>query len=361
MYPKTVEYRRTLNAQIIDWIRETVQRDYANDISLVVLYGSHINGTDHYLSDVDCYFIPATEHAYEFAQGFILEGVGYDVFPISWERAEGIADMQESLTPLIGEAQVLYARSDEDLERFRALQARLQARLADKAYCRDIARGTMQKVTAVCGDLMKAKSSSRIRGLAGWITMWVADAVASWHQEYYHFGLKQQYQDLTTRFPEVPETILRGYEAVVFSESDEAFRENALALFRATCAYFGIPEEIPEGDEEPEPATPALQAQNLAEHYEEISSTFNKIRICCESGNVPLAYLSAVCLDYALNVEANEMGFPSCRLLEAYDPRDLSGLAARAEEIETALTELIAAGGGNMRRYESFEAFLSRT
>jgi len=121
MYPKTIEYRRALNTKIIDWIRRTVETQYPQDVSLVVLYGSHVNGTDHHLSDVDCYFIPANERAYEFAQGFILEGVGYDVFPISWERAGGIADLQETLTPLIGEAQILYARSDEDLRHFHAL------------------------------------------------------------------------------------------------------------------------------------------------------------------------------------------------------------------------------------------------
>ncbi|MBE6935869.1 MAG: nucleotidyltransferase domain-containing protein [Ruminococcaceae bacterium] len=360
MYPKTIEYRRALNTKIIDWIRRTVETQYPQDVSLVVLYGSHVNGTDHHLSDVDCYFIPANERAYEFAQGFILEGVGYDVFPISWERAGGIADLQETLTPLIGEAQILYARSDEDLRHFHALQQRLQAHLADESYCRGIARGTMQKAATLCGDLMKAETSGRIRALAGWIAMWVADAVASWHQDYYHFGLKRQHQDLTTRFPGVPSELLRGYEAVMLAESDEDFRENALALYRAACAYFGFPEEIPEGDEEPTPATPALQAQALAEHYEEISSTFNKIYVCCETGNAVLAYISAVCLDYALNVEANELGFPPCQLLEVYNPRDLPQLAARAREIETALTDLIASGGGILHQYDSFEAFAAR-
>ena len=47
-----------------------------------------LSGTMNRLSDVDCYFIPKTERAYSFARTFMIEGVGYDIYPMSWERLE---------------------------------------------------------------------------------------------------------------------------------------------------------------------------------------------------------------------------------------------------------------------------------
>lgn len=40
--------------------------EYADDISLVLLYGWYMNGTANSHSDVDCYFIPKTERGYKF-------------------------------------------------------------------------------------------------------------------------------------------------------------------------------------------------------------------------------------------------------------------------------------------------------
>lgn len=100
--------RKEINDKVIEWIMNRVKTEYADDISLVLLYGSYINGTANNKSDVDCYYIPKTER-------------GYDLFPISWERITGISDLQESLLPLVGDVQVIYCGNSCDLERFKAI------------------------------------------------------------------------------------------------------------------------------------------------------------------------------------------------------------------------------------------------
>lgn len=108
-------------------------------------YGSHFNGTETEYSDVDCYFIPKTDRGWEFAADFLLAGVGYDVFPLSWERARGIAQLKEPLVPLVGDAVVLYAGSPEDASRFQALQEELARCLKDRAYCCAMELGTVPR------------------------------------------------------------------------------------------------------------------------------------------------------------------------------------------------------------------------
>ena len=124
-----MEKRKEINDKIVAWIMNKVKMEYSDDISLVLIYGSYINGSANSKSDVDCYYIPKTEHGYNMAVDFIIDGVGYDIFPISWERVVGIADLHESLSPLVGDVQIIYYSDASDLQRFKDLQVRLKRNL----------------------------------------------------------------------------------------------------------------------------------------------------------------------------------------------------------------------------------------
>ena len=117
------------NEKIISWIIKRAEEEYADDVDMVLAYGSSINGTAHEKSDVDCYFIPRTERGYGFGTDFILEGVGYDIFPMSWERVENIADMNEVLLPCVGDVRILYARTEEEEKRFAGFGERHERRM----------------------------------------------------------------------------------------------------------------------------------------------------------------------------------------------------------------------------------------
>lgn len=132
--------RKEINDKVIEWIMNKVKTEYADDVSLVLLYGSYINGTANSKSDVDCYYIPKTERGYNLGIGFIIDGVGYDLFPISWERITRIADLQECLLPLVGDVRVIYCGDSCDLERFKEIQSKLHSNLANDEYVKDIAR-----------------------------------------------------------------------------------------------------------------------------------------------------------------------------------------------------------------------------
>ena len=95
----------------------------------------------------------------------------------------------------------------------------------------------------------------------------------------------------------------------------------------------------------------------LAGLYEEISSTFCKIYVCCESGNYILAFLSAVCLQRELD-DAKEAGSPPYDLLSYFDYRKLDKFAERTRMIEIDFVKLITNCGGNIKSYDNWEAFV---
>lgn len=65
------------NAKLINWIKETVINEYADDISIVALYGSYINGTANPKLDIDCYFIPKAKEPIN--SQLILSSAGSDM------------------------------------------------------------------------------------------------------------------------------------------------------------------------------------------------------------------------------------------------------------------------------------------
>lgn len=84
---------------------------------LVAVEGHSVNGDGH--GECFDYFIPATERGNELAQTFIIDGIGTDLYPRSWERTERTAELDDRSTICLGNARIVYSRSREDTERLK--------------------------------------------------------------------------------------------------------------------------------------------------------------------------------------------------------------------------------------------------
>lgn len=352
-----MEKRRELNNKIVDWIIDRVKKEYADDISLVLIYGSYINGTANSKSDVDCYYIPRTERGYQMAVDFIIDGVGYDVFPMSWERVAQIADLQEELLPLVGDVQIIYYHDASDLEHFKALQERLKRNLLNEDYVKRIAVKRCEQANRMCSQIRAGHKLSDIRKLAGMIIMTLADAVAVYNHDYFHFGLKKQYEDLQNNFPDVPCEIADEYKNVVEAGDGNDVIEHTLKMFKAVCQYLNITLASEEVIVDETVEVNTVDGSWLAGLYEEISSTFNKIYVCCESGNYILAFLSAVCLQRDLDEGAREAGCPAYDLLSEYKYDELDLFSVKTHEVECNLVRLITENDGYIKKFNDFEQF----
>lgn len=350
--------RKEINDKVIEWIVNKVKSEYADDVSLVLLYGSYINGTANSKSDVDCYFIPKTERGYNLGIGFIIDGVGYDLFPMSWDRITRIADLQECLLPLVGDVRVIYCGDSRDLERFKGIQSKLHGNLVNDEYVKDIAQKKCEDANRMCEQLKLGGSLSEIRKIAGHVIMTLADAVAIYNHDYFHFGLKKQYENLASNFPGIPQSITIGYKKVITSSNENDIIDNTVKLLKNVCDYMQITVEAPVNMITNEVADVVeVNVSWLVGLYEEISSTFCKIYVCCESGNYILAFLSAVCLQRELD-DAKEAGSPPYDLLSYFDYRKLDKFAERTRMIEIDFVKLITNCGGNIKSYDNWEAFV---
>lgn len=350
----------TVNDKIINWIADRAENDYAEDIALILLYGSYVNGTANAKSDVDCYFIPRTERGYEFAADFIIQDVGYDIFPMSWERVEGIADMKEILMPCVGDVKVLYCHSADELEKFKHLQRKLKENLNNPDYTRSIAKEKFERACKLYSQLKDCNELMEVRLFAGNIIMILADAVAAYNQDYFHYGLKRQYEDLR-KFENIPVHFIEEYENVIKSEKTEEIKIHCRNLIKSFAGLAAVDFVEEEEKQQKKSAADTISSNTdfyfLARVYEEISSTFNKIYVCAETGNYILAFLSATCLQNEFKAIAKEQGIACYDILSSYHYKDLGKLARAARKAERDFVRTITDSGEKIKRFGDFEEF----
>ncbi|XMB86043.1 hypothetical protein RJG79_11670 [Mycoplasmatota bacterium WC44] len=110
------------NKKVLELVLKKIERQYKDDISLLVLYGVNRNKVLNDLSGIDFYFIPKNEKGKSLSFQFIIEDVSYDLFPMSWDRLIQNAALDSPQAYLLTESDVVYSSSDEDLARFNKLK-----------------------------------------------------------------------------------------------------------------------------------------------------------------------------------------------------------------------------------------------
>lgn len=346
----------TRNDRILNWAINKVRLEYSRDVSLLVVYGSYVNTTADSMSDIDFYFIPKTNKAYQLSRTFIIDGIGYDLFPMSWERVEGLATFNESLTPLLGNAEIVFSVSDEDRKRFEKLRGVLNKNLADVAFMRQKAIDKLSQAIRSRNKLVVQNDLCNCRLFAGDILLQMADAIAYENQTYFKRGLKTQFADLKT-MRKLPYGFMEGYEAVIRANTVIQIQErcgNLIALCEDFLDFDIKTPVVSAVTDKPVQELPPIDFKQLADLYGEIISLFNKVYSCCESDNGILAFTSAVLLQRELNDQVQGIRFD---ILSDFDIADLSRLSARVKSAELELVRYIT-GGAVIRRYASVDEFL---
>lgn len=131
-------------SKILEIIVSKVERDLFQDVAIVVCYGSFVTGKQHRYSDIDFFFIPKTKKGLQLSFQFIIDGIGYDFWPITWERIRNISELNDQLESILLEGKILFYSSKDDLERFETFVGKTRRNLTkqdqkEKTYTEDAA------------------------------------------------------------------------------------------------------------------------------------------------------------------------------------------------------------------------------
>lgn len=337
---------------------------HGEDIALIFYYGSHAKGTARPTSDLDIAYIPDEGEADSLYSSFVLDGLPYEFWPVSWRFLEDIAGAAGGRPwpvahSLLAYAQVLYARSAADRERFEALRARSSA-LALPEAGPIMLQKSLEEYKALAfrlNHLRQAAASGDAASLrfAAWpFAHSLLACLGLLNQRPLDRGWAESLEEGV--LPRAPERLREGMEAVVFGPAGAALSEATRLADEARRLLLEAQDER---------AATVAAGDLFADFYPYVYEYRQKIIAACERGDRFTAAQSAYLLqkdiaqmlhqvtsgvyprDLYLAREYSEAyaaaGLPD--MLEAASTGELGELAARARLLDDRFRAWLAMHG----------------
>lgn len=331
-----------------EWVINKIKTEYAEDIDLLLAVKGHsVNGDDH--GEEFDFYIPATERAYELAETFIIDGIGHDLYPRSWERMERNAALEEGQAFVLGNSEVIYARNEEVLKRYEELRARMYANLENPGFTHLRALEELDVAMNIYKTLMFEEKPYQIRLGAGLIMNHLNHGVSYLNGTYIP---QKDIQETLADMKQLPENFLSYQEAMIRTESMDELKNLSYLLIKTTrkfIASFKSPEQ-----ENAESA----DFNNLADWYQELSLCWQRIYYYSKTGDYRNAFWDAAYLQSELNVVGAEFNLGEMDLMSAYDYSDLSRLSKRAMELEAYILNQFSKRNIKLNQYANVQEFL---
>lgn len=330
-----------------DWVIHKIKTEYADDVDLLIaVTGQSVNGDDH--GEEFDYFIPATEKGCQLAETFIIDGIGHDLYPRSWERMQRTADLEEGQEFTIGHSKVLYARNKMVLKRYEELCSRMQNNLNDPQYTFSKALEQLDIAMDVYRTLMFEDKLCQVRLGVGLIMHYLNRAV------FYLNGTYLPQKDILEKLQTLsllPRDFLIYEEAILQAKYPDELKNTVSLLLKTTRVFLSTFQKEDNHGEVPD-------FQGLADWYQELSLAWQRLFYYSQAKDYRNAFTDALYLQSELNVVSAEFSLKELDLLSAYDPTDLSVLADRAKNLELYILQLLAEQKIQLNQYADIQEFL---
>ncbi|MDR0897224.1 MAG: nucleotidyltransferase domain-containing protein [Oscillospiraceae bacterium] len=333
--------------QLAQALIEKIARDYKDDISLVHLHGSYAYGAEHDQSDLDIYFVPKTQRGYELGYTFIVDGIGCDLWALSWERLERIAAHEERTATIITEGKVLWYSSDEDLKRFERLQA-LARDTSDRSAWLARANKILEGIYKDAFFMQNSDDISQVRSDAIGLVYTISFALAQLNGNPIRRGRKLLKEEILA-MPLVPDDFAPLYDALFYEAAIDEIKKAAVKLVQNT-------EKLVSGELSKTSIKRGF-ADVFRGWYEEMIQSYNKIYHAHAIGDVYTPLFAAVEYSYELGEMLKQVGIePNLPdMVAAYDSGDLSKIEKAAHAHQQAFEALLKENGIAPLRFSTME------
>jgi predicted nucleotidyltransferase len=293
--------------RIADLLISRAIETHKDEIDIVGYYGSYAQGKARETSDLDIFYIPAEGENPPVGRTFLIKGVLFDFWAISWDTMEGFATGRNrgwSLAPsIVHHAKILHARSQEQTARFADLRQKVLDLQKPEARPQMIQRALdeFRSVTAHLGNLHLAIAADDFADVryAGWkvvVSVWECLALAN--QVFFDRGLGYIVEQIP-RLHSKPEDLEALIVAITTSDSVSAIGHAAekLALrtrqllreLQASLAHHQTAREV------------------FASGYPEMKGGLDKILAACEQQRAVAASAAAWLAQFELSMMFNEL------------------------------------------------------
>lgn len=341
-----------VSTNLADWAVRKVEAEYKDDVCILVEHKTLRLEQDRGGAAFS-FFIPATTRANGLARTFIVGGIGHDLFPMSWQRIERMAELKDSNTTCLGDSTILYARTESDQQRFLSLQARLEANLRNPHQTHEAALEWVISAEEIHRNQVFEERPYKIREHAGFICNALFTAVALMNGKYYSYGWTDQMEVLRS-LRLVPLGFAPLYRAVICETSVDKQKRLCHEIISSMRAFLAA------NDPDAKRWVSKPDFTELASWYQELSYTWRRVYHWCDAKDAINAYLWGCFLQNEVDSVGTEYGLTDIDLMGSFNPDDLAAFRERAERVEGGFISAIEAHGVTIDSYEDVNDFLRR-
>ena len=304
--------------QIADIFVTHAIKTHGDDVGIIAYYGSYALGSASPTSDLDLIFIPDEGKARSLFACFVLNDISFDFFPISWQRAERLANGVGSWAvgpSLIAQAKPLYVRSEADLQRFEALQARIAELQSPDCKNEMVQRALDHFPTAVfhLGNLYLATMSNdfnSIRKAAWQVIMASVECLALVNQRTFQRGWDSNLPEIM-QLPLRPVELADWITVLATAEDAAQITQTAESLVHSTREILRQEQQCLTKAE----GIPAI----FTDYYPELHDKVNKIVVRAANGNrVGASWAATFIQDEVTHFIANALGEANDEMFNLY-------------------------------------------
>ena len=338
-------------SELDNWAITKINTEYKDDVQLLIGHNAYRLPEDAELARIS-FFFPATDKAYELAKTFIIDGIGYDLFPMSWERIERMTELDEDNASCVGDAEILYYRTEQDKKRFLALQNRLKEHLHDPQFRLKKALEKVNVAMELYQTMMFKDELYKVRKAAGHILNYLLNAVAYTNGTYFRNGYMNAKQELL-EMRDIPEDLLQLQEDIVKADITDEIKRLCHELISSARRYFAKKKG------EPEKRWTDQNYANLAGWYQELSYAWREVYHWCDWNDPINAFMRGCFLQSELDIVAEEFRLEELDLLDSFSSDDLAAYRKQAEILEKKIISVIEHNGVSIESYDTVKDFLN--
>jgi len=341
-----------ISKELNDWAIDKIKKEFPEDVALLI-------GHEHWKIAPDGneiafnFFVPSTERGYDLSQTFIIDDIGYDLFPMSWDRLEEIANLNQSLTTCLADGVILYARNEEDKEHFIKLQEKLQNNLKDKnlTYIKGLEK--INRAMELFQNMLFEKSLSGIRKASGFVVHYLVEAIAAVNGSYLKRGPENIIAKLR-ELEETPDVFIELYENLITAKTIEESKDICYKMLASTRDFFSIRKPVKETQ------VKEYDYKYLAEWYQEITYWFRRIYYYCDIKDTSNSFAWGCSMQRELDFATEEFGLETMELINTFNSQDSSVFRKRAEEIEKYIVSEIEKHNVKVQKFKNLNEFLKQ-
>lgn len=341
-----------IDKELVEWSIDKIKTEYKEDIALLIgQVGGGKIPTDEQNMIFD-FFVPATDRGYKLARTFIIEDMGYDLYPISWERLEKIADIEEPrMIFAFAKGEVIYAKSEEEKLRYEKLKEKMLLKLQDKKFNIPQSLKYLETAQEIFQAMLYEDDLCKIRKAAGGVSSYLMNSIALFNGRYLENGYLNFTNDLH-KMKEYPEDFESIFMKMISLDSVDEIRENIYKLIKITRDFL-MKRVSKDNKNKFEP-----NYEDLAMWYQEMRYSFRRLQYFTGINSVEDSYLLGCYLQIEFDAVKEDFNLKQMDLMSSFNKKDLKGFCKKANEFEEYLVKIIEENNVKMNKYSSLKEFI---